>query len=246
MIARKRLNWKAVTIQLVKLKRKLMSIPPSLRISCEVLLAEARVNAGFILTLEDSRDLFEPVDFPKRSSYFNWLGILTAQFVLPNWVSSVNKNKKDSKIPLQMVDMAINLLQQSEKVINSAQNAEADEFYWFRSRVREQSTKDVYKVAATAGNALSNVLNGNSLRNVLITTLCGLDAYTIEDENSPGVWFYFEDEEGIRWRNIKGHQFFEAHLQYYKPTQKNPAKAIKFWEWWLTEAIPQAWAMVEE
>jgi hypothetical protein len=54
-------------------------------------------------------------------------------------------------------------------------------------------------------------------------------AYTSIDDNEPGVW---------------GDTTFSDVP--YKPLVYLVEKRLEFWEWWLTEAIPQAWQLAQE
>ena len=37
-----------------------------------------------------------------------------------------------------------------------------------------------------------------------------------------------------------------AYLKNYKPFLYSPQKTLEFWEWWLSEAIPQAWELAQQ
>jgi hypothetical protein len=54
-------------------------------------------------------------------------------------------------------------------------------------------------------------------------------AYTAVDDNEPGAW------GDSTFSNVS-----------YKPLKYPIKTRLEFWEWWLTEAIPQAWQLAQE
>jgi hypothetical protein len=55
-------------------------------------------------------------------------------------------------------------------------------------------------------------------------------AYTSFDENAPGLWA----------------KKYPPYIKQYKPLSIDTQKRLEFWEWWLTEAIPQAWELAHK
>jgi hypothetical protein len=98
-------------------------------------------------------------------------------------------------------------------------------------------------------------------------------AFSCIDKNKPGGWYQQrfwslilksqpynkrfldtnEDEQNITEEFISDDYWsvtddFEQTIesQNYKPLEFDSIKRLEFWEWWLTEAIPQAWELAEK
>lgn len=76
-----------------------------------------------------------------------------------------------------------------------------------------------------------------------------LRAYIAQDENSPGlIGNYFGiDVDVANIPIIKDDQpFVTSQNEVIIPVKFDREKKKEFWNWWLTEAVPQAWQLVED
>jgi len=136
-----------------------------------------------------------------------------------------------------MVEMIEGLLIKNIKFEN-ALVAYREIFYYGSSK--SDFTYNIENAYQSAYNALGLVLFGRDVeREILdeddLIRLTGdfvteaMKAYSIIDTNKPGHWLYSKGA-------ISKLSGIEVDLQ----------KRLEFWEWWLTEAIPQAWELAQE
>lgn len=199
----------------------------------------SRILNGIFPTPEEALLEFENLTFADK--VINWLGIITAGFVSPMWDGlSLNiqswEMEEAAVLPKDILEVAKGLMEHKltfEKAILDYHEI----YYYSSSRFEKLIHYNTYCVYQAAESALLQVLFGKDVereqtdsrsRNILHL---GGDfvrkteiAYSLVDTNTPGFWQAFF----YRMEPVNG---FVINLQ----------KRLEFWEWWLNEAIPQAW-----
>ncbi len=190
-----------------------------------------------------------------------WLAILTAKKVLPIWdrIEEYFTDEAYSVSAHHIIGVAEALLQ--GKISYTEASTDNDEFYLEGSFISSTATNDIVCAYYSACEALRFILHGVKYRyiqNYFSTeddkvfggdffTTQALEAYTVIDKNPPGK-YKVQDVDIIMqdFLNFKiidnisdGHQ----PLQLPLPLDYSLEKRLEFWEWWLTEAIPQAWEL---
>lgn len=185
------------------------------------------------------------LDLPKGQQKYIRLAILTARYVLPVWQQAVPAMvARDDTLPVDLPQM---MLDMAEGVLNStvspneANNALCDDFYHAMGAIAYDVTYEVWCASNAAYSALKAVLGYKPFRideiDVSVSddtlspgdgdvALSALNAFTASDNDAPGVWAF----------TTKSHSPLSFDIQ----------KRLEFWEWWLTEAIPQAWELAQE
>lgn len=175
---------------------------------------------------------------------FGWLAILTAQKVLPIWLQTVDLEEPESDgngdNPAQMLEVAAGVLTKTVEA-NEAFKQLCGRFYDGIGILEQTTAEKVYCACAAAYDALEVTLMGIEglgfwankipIKDEEISygqrdfAAMAVRAYISTDKNKPGVW----------WNK------YSRFRSNYQPLRFDPEKRLKFWEWWLTEAIPQAW-----
>jgi len=178
-----------------------------------------------------------------------FLSTLTARKILPIWVDSeaaqyIIEDEDYSNSPIEMIQTAESV------IFNRIEHRKAyadlcGKYYNGLGGLEFTVNEKIYSVAATAYSCLEVTLCGiNGLRFSSNKKLNYTDeevtygqrdfaafavrAYISIDNNEPGLWRLKKPDSEI-----------------YKPLLVNPQKRLEFWEWWLTEAIPQAWELAQ-
>lgn len=171
----------------------------------------------------------------------SWLAVLTAEYSLHIWKESSVKSslkKGQSITPPRILNSAKGVLQNTV-TFESAYNDLCEDFN-LALNICDYVTYNVYCVYEAAFLALELIITQNALRlnNKIASTndevawfnddfvSASLKAYTTSDPNIPGDW-----TDGV-----------DSGL----PIKFDPQKCLEFWEWWLTEAIPQAWELAQQ
>jgi hypothetical protein len=177
----------------------------------------------------------EYAEFQTADHVLAWLSIITAKFVLPVWDGVWQQLPEGSTVTTaqQIISTAENLLLHKTK-FNSAYKTLID--YSTARIISNRTTYDVCSAFDAAYYALELIIRGIGVRNKNQYknssspdfgndnfVMCAVQAYSIIDKNSPGNYFDEEADE------------FKIETDY--------TKQVIFWEWWLTEAIPQAWEL---
>jgi hypothetical protein len=206
----------------------------------------------------------EFLNFNINDYALGWLAILTARYVLPisdrvQYQLEFNKQRITAQEVLQVAE---NLLQ--HRVTFDMGNQELEDFYWYNEDVFKSTTYDVACAFSSAYRALEYILYGIIRRDTLfiegsdiiggdIFTFKAVEAYSSVDKNPPGIYNqYALDEEDnsnnepiiisiMNMNIINGNQYWQL-----LPLTYSVQKRLEFWEWWLTEAIPQAWELAEK
>lgn len=165
------------------------------------------------------------------------LGVLSVEKVLPIWT------KQSRQLDFENVTSPQKILETVRNVLNNKSTFSETVFVFSEEfnlglNIKSWVTYEMYCVYEAAYLTLDIVLNGLKINdeetflddsiiwynaNFLSATV---KAYTITDNSSAGEWEFLE----------KGSELIKIDIQ----------KRLEFWEWWLTEAIPQAWQLAQE
>jgi len=190
----------------------------------------------------------------------SWLAVISARYVLPlvNRVWPQISEKGELVSPQQILEVAEKLLRKD--ITFDAAYEQFDEFYWSNEAVSKSATYDVACAFSSAYSALEFILyglrsrppfvNGSEIIGGDIFIFNALEAYNSIDRNSPGEYQVKESDVIIKdflaFRIIEnpppGYQFSNEPI----PIEYDVQKRLEFWEWWLTEAIPQAWELAQQ
>lgn len=172
-----------------------------------------------------------------------WIAILTAKYVLPIWentnLNTIFSNTEYIISPNEIIEVAEQIISGSGDIERAYRDL--NEEYYYCLNIGHFTQFDLAAVCASALYTIIVVLLGaNNLdkfnpamseAKITLERDCILQsarAYTVIDKNKPGKWMEFENKtskpSGIT---------FDAD------------KRLEFWEWWLTEAIPQAWELAQ-
>jgi len=165
-----------------------------------------------------------------------WLAILTTQKVLPLW-------KRDfigDFSPQEVIERVQNVLFSAGDIEELIQlhdilgHGIPGAFSTFESHLVEMAAYDILEFALYPGRASYGEKKGmkqQSSSEQKEYVFYGSDfassaarAYCVEDSSEPGEWY---DYLATKTPKIKF----------------DPNKRLEFWEWWLNEAIPQAWEL---
>lgn len=164
-----------------------------------------------------------------------WLAILTARHVLPVWEQSW-----DSEDSADGILAPEEILMVAERVLRNTYDIE--EAYGklcndFNVPVELSTTFEGSCAYRAAFFALEMILisDANYFPNIYVAddmaldttsdfALTAMQAYSSTDRNEPGEWSISLEPNSSTL-----------------PIEFDKQKRLEFWEWWLTEAIPQAW-----
>ncbi len=165
-----------------------------------------------------------------------WLAVLSVEHVLSvyeNFDTTLHEDneKFDKKLPRKILELAIKALYQEISFDEACQNLsnQFDNTYGYAA---SWLTYEVYCVYEAACYVLNFILN-HELTYQLVPepdeiadsnfqdfALSAMKAYSARDKNLSGEW---------------------NNAEHKLPVEFDKQKRLEFWEWWLTEAIPQAW-----
>lgn|GEM_PF-1070824 len=183
----------------------------------------------FVLYLKNEIDHWTIADYT-----LSWLAIITVQKVLPIW-EEVCQNinyPKDMPSPYDLLNVAEDILMSKANI----EEVNEDISNKFNGPVFMWTTFQGNLVYQAALYALESILYE--------------DIKYLENANS-------DDIDGVRdvlgdFTSIAMQAYsFLPHLENINqnkpswPIKLNPQKRLEFWEWWLTEAIPQAWELAQ-
>jgi len=192
----------------------------------------------------------------KASQVLGWLAVLTARKVLPIWEQNPVPNDPNDKIyshdPLEMLEIAEGVLRETVDA-DTIRGGCVDRFYFGTVGVQNFTSANAADAMETAFAALNVGFCGKeSYRDGRDFTITAITAYALIDENLPGVAWKaslnaiesgeFFDPELVRVEDSRQKEWVNI-VCYYKPVTIDTQKVLEFWEWWLAEAIPQAWEM---
>ena len=173
---------------------------------------------------------------------FGWLAVITARKVLPIYEKTFPRGTTEKKgSPAQMLDVAKNVLLGKEKPLKAYGDL-CGKFYDSTTNIDFFLNEQLEFAMYTAYNAL-------------LVTLCGMGAggsrkhfVTDDSQIKPGN----EDFAATAMKtfcaldpNLPKGDFWQQGNER-KPIGYSLIKRLEFWEWWLTEAIPQAWDLAHK
>lgn len=201
---------------------------------------------------------------PEGFRRYAWLALLTARrahLVVEQFVAETPLTPA-TKVALSIAALPAEILAAAEQVLKGGMDFEAasdlmgSDFYFGMSGVNYFFTYPVSCAAEAVYDALSMILSGLRL-DVRDATWRMVEAHSAIDDNPPGVWSknyfsihginpkfyasYFLDEATVADRKTGYPSIYELPV----PIHYNLDIRLREWEWWLTEAIPQAWDMGE-
>ncbi len=189
----------------------------------------------FNSTEKDSFHLNQILGFTQADYVLGGLAILTAKHVSPIWDKAwlqLPPEFKNVATPNQILEIAQNILDRKIEINEKLFELCAD--FEIGLNIEEWVTYDVASTYSAAYYTLHLILfGGQNLKHTFsfdteIASLCpdfaseALKGYSAIDKNPPG--------EG----------FAEEMVEF------DPQRRLEFWEWWLTEAIPQAWNLAHK
>jgi len=180
-------------------------------------------------------DSFKAISDPQYQKFIGRLGILAAHKVLHFW-ELLKIEYYEDKIPYQMLDIAENLWQ------GNIQEEDIDEDIW-------------YDFHYGGGSLLTS--SEEQIPSAAKFTLCAAEsALNLVRGLAPFQGFNRKQiQEGIRNELLYsswGDSASSASCAYsYQSTVDgeriyDPEKRLEFWEWWLKEAISQAWELAHQ
>ncbi len=152
------------------------------------------------------------------------LAIITAQRVLPIW----QKRMPEDKTPDYAINLARMILDGTidHKVASQEANGKIWNHFGNRIESRKISRRAIYAYSA-AIEALFIVLGRKPFEYL------DIDEYNTNGDIPPG--------EG----DVASSAII-AYVEILSEIDANLKKNLEFWEWWLTEAIPQAWELAQQ
>jgi hypothetical protein len=175
-----------------------------------------------------------------------WLGILCARKVLPIWEEIASQplkecGEQESYNPVEMLETAEQVLNGEIDEYEAQHVRLAHRFYYGTLGLENVTTAEVFHVINAAYKALGATIIGWNQTELYIWGVAkpsvvndfvvpAVRAYSWKDLNPPGVWAKLAFNHNDPSVN-------------YQPLKNDLNKRLDFWQWWLTEAIPQAWEL---
>lgn len=198
---------------------------------------------------------------PQGFRRYVWLLVLTAQYaqpVLEQYVARIPHLPASAGVlscaalPATILNTTKQLLR-NEIGFDEASDLMCHDFYDQLAGVDFAFTYPVFCAVKAPYDALRMILYGYDAGADVAQV--AVEACAAIDENAPGVWVqnyfpieginpelysaYFLDEETIADRKTGYPSIYHPPI----PIRYELNKRLQFWEWWLIEAIPQAWAL---
>ena len=165
----------------------------------------------------------------------SWLAIVTAKKVFSIWDRIEGQIEADLNLilsPREIMETAENCLLTKENV-DSVQHLCSE--YSISGAIENLVTSDVANSFHTAYDAICLVIYGSGIVNPTFKATNGWEYSIREDFVARAVNAYSAFDP-----NPPGSGLEDVVLQ---PISLDLTKQIEFWEWWLTEAIPEAWEL---
>jgi len=179
-----------------------------------------------------------PVDFA-----LGWLAILSAKKVQPVWEKVWKQIAPDKYKKFLGKGAFANSLQSCEKLLlrQLTYQEGADLFYeityWVLQDAKHGVTYDIASAYQTLYDAIGYALIGPLPRGqIVVEGKLPENIFIADPAYSAGEAYSTIDE------NVLGEGNWNPPP---KPIKYDLSKRLEFWEWWLTEAIPQAWELTE-
>jgi hypothetical protein len=201
---------------------------------------------GLLQWWRGSRTNDEPLWLSEASRAVSWLSVVTARKVIFVWETANNTSVESLE---EFVRTPRGALEAAEKFLagkiseNEAWSACRVDFFPY-----ELTTLKVYCAFKASLAALETTLLGRaeSFANLEDFADYSLVAFAGIDSNGPGVWIddFYVNLAG--WEIARDEKWTAERIErikQYQPVKNDPQKELEFWEWWLTEAVPQAWEL---
>jgi hypothetical protein len=214
-----------------------MQFPYTLEQLIREVLEEVRQNSEHKLRLTERDRIYKSfgsLSDTLANNTYAWLGILTVKKILPIW----NLYQMPDDMPESWRDLPERLIKLAEGVLRRTINLdtltyEADEAYHIIGGENYPEQLDFVALASLTATSLTN--NREPFKYARLTK------DTTDDE--------FDENGDVASAAVKAYAgiFEEGKLvltddEYWKASM-NSQKQLEFWEWWLIEAIPQAWEL---
>ena len=199
--------------------------------------------------------------------WFSWVAVLNAQKILANWRSFNDYNLKDKIFDLGRMINTTRAILTGTVDIDSARELLMGDFSHTIVSINSQSNGRFYLTAEVCFIALNVTLEGleEGLRSIdfleqLQLTKTSLDRekdgidrnflqeavysplpYIMRNDfatKAALAYSLLEEQDDVRVDYAEP-MFFKEYVSL----KKDKSKQKEFWEWWLTEAIPQAWEL---
>jgi hypothetical protein len=198
----------------------------------------------------DSRDwYYRPVNLSLADRVYGWLAIITARKVLPIWEQFGTGEIGDesySHDPTTMLktaeDFMLGLAETSQVKIDLC-----NRFHFGVIGVEYQTNKQGWYANGAAYRALEAIFQGGEDPSADNFVMEAVGAFSIVDPNEPGLWWekYWEDYREKYIREAEKEENRSEKVKKFVPITIDTEKQLEFWEWWLTEAIPEAWHLAQ-
>jgi hypothetical protein len=211
------------------------SLGPSLRHhnTLEIMYKRARPRVKEFKQFYDIRrkrnSQFKLLELSQANRALSWLAILTVKQILPivhvSELKDVYKNKLYSCDPQKMLETAEAVLL-GKKDANVAYADLCNKFYFGLAGVESRISEVTSYAIHAAYDALETTLLGIDESNLISRDFVekSLIVYTAINDRKTGV---------------------SLSVEKYNPLVLSLERKLEFWEWWLTEAIPQAWDLAQ-
>jgi hypothetical protein len=179
-------------------------------------------NPAFALPPKSRQLLYHKIDpgFPQLNFVREWLAVITAQHVMPLWEEKWPENT----FPSQLVEAARGFL--LRKVHIAKLQTLADQGWEWLEKLsispNGEQYGDEFFSAMAAVEAAREAMGRNPLEGEVLDE--------VEDDNSLDPW----TSDTAKWAAA-------AYAGRIATPTSNTLKRQEFWEWWLTQALPQAW-----
>ena len=161
------------------------------------------------------------------SRCFQGLQIITAQHVLPIWKKTEDNNSLAESL-IQLAQQVFNHEQRPENLKEELQKI------WVEMDWADMSSAYPERAFAALCSAFETL-------RILINGFERWDDRGLGQENEEDT-----DDELYQWGNDSARWASIAEAGWLMDTSPSEDKnRLKFWEWWLTEAVPQAWKLAQ-
>ncbi|MBN9386425.1 MAG: hypothetical protein J0I20_00100 [Chloroflexi bacterium] len=202
------------------------------------------------LNSSDPDRFFIPIILSLADRTYGWLAVITARKVLPIWDQFGIEEKGDEDysfdptIMLKMAEDFLLGLVEATEVKRDLSNRFYNGVIGLESRTKKQG----WLANGAAYWALAAIFQGGDYPKAYQFVMEAVQAYSIEDLNEPGLWWE-KTRETERKKYIQEsaqEEIQNNNFNNYVPITTDIKKQLDFWEWWLTEAIPQAWDLAHQ
>jgi len=209
-----------------------------------------------IKNVEDGRLILTEAD-----RAFGWLAILTARKVLPIWTNTKPEDY-EGNLAAEILTLAQELLLGRIDPYLAYKKWFGDYYHSIGNLLGDVNERTFY-ACKTAHDVLLAVLWGRKPIDYFDkesdqfndeNILEGRYRYSDFAANAVNAWAIIDENQvgdRSRWDSARRTAMLTGRtdvvslkwLNRYKPVTFDPQKRLDFWEWWLTEAIPQAWEL---